>query len=136
MTGKLVLVYHPLFSELGYPPLKDRVEPAFIHLRRAGYVGRPGVSVVEPEPAPIPLVAQVHTPRHIADVEGSGYYEVALLSTGGVVEASRKVAGGEADSAFCFVGAAGHHASRQGFWGFCFINDIGVAGTDHGENCE
>lgn len=127
---KLLLVYHQSFSEMGYPPLKDRVGPAFEHLRLKGYIDRPEVSVMEPGPAPPELVGRVHTPRHIADVEGSGYYQVALLSTGGVVEASRKVAGGEADSAFCFVGAAGHHASREGYWGFCFINDVGVAGTD------
>lgn len=125
----LLIVYHRLFHDLGYPPLKDRVRPAFENLRDAGYLDRPGVHVLEPEPASPRLARTVHTAEHIADVDGSGYLDVALLSTGGVVEASLRLARGEADAAFCFVGAAGHHASRQGYWGFCFINDVAVAGT-------
>lgn len=124
---KLLVVYHPEFYHQGYPPLKDRVEPAFAYLREQGYLERPGVQVLEPDPAPPDLVRRVHTERHISDVEVSGYLDVAMLSTGGVVQASEKLVSGEAENAFCFVGAAGHHASRQGFWGFCFINDVAVA---------
>jgi acetoin utilization deacetylase AcuC-like enzyme len=124
----VLIAYDRRMHDLGYPPLKERVEPAFRHLQAKGLLTEPGVRVVEPEPIALELVSRVHTPRHISDVEGSGYLEVALLSTGGVLEASRAVVSGEADNAFCFVGAAGHHASREGFWGFCFINDIGVAG--------
>lgn len=127
---KLLIVYHPLFYELGYPPLKERVGPAFANLDKKGYTSREGVEVRAPTAAPLDLVERVHTPNHVRDVNASGYFEVAMLSTGGVVEASRAVAGGEADNAFCFVGAAGHHASREGYWGFCFINDVGVAVTD------
>ena len=124
---KLLIVYHDLFAERGYPPLKDRVEPAFQHLKEAGYLDRPGVEVLTPGPAPLELLGRVHTPHHLADVESSGFWETAVLSTGGVVEASVRLIRGEADNAFCFVGAAGHHASREGCWGFCFINDVGVA---------
>lgn len=127
---RLIIVYHPLFHEMGYPPLKDRVAPSFEYLREMGYTDLGGVSVLRPAPAPVELVSAVHTPRHVEDVRASGYLEVALLSTGGVVEASRALMADEADYAFCFVGAAGHHASREGFWGFCFINDIGVAGIN------
>lgn len=118
---------HPDFHTSGYPPLKDRVAPSFEHLRMRGYLSRPGVRVLEPRPVPLTAVERVHTRRHLEDVAGSGYLDVALLSTGGVVEASERLARGEADYAFCFVGAAGHHASREGFWGFCFINDVAVA---------
>jgi len=126
---KLLIVYHDLFSERGYPPLKDRVEPAFRHLKEMGYLDRQGVEVLKPGPAPLELLGRVHTPLHIADVETSGFFETAALSTGGVVEASLKLVSGEAENAFCFVGAAGHHASREGYWGFCFINDVAVAAT-------
>ena len=126
---KLLIVYHDLFSERGYPPLKDRVEPAFRHLKEMGYLDRQGVEVLKPGPAPLELLGRVHTPLHIADVETSGLFETAALSTGGVVEASLKLVSGEAENAFCFVGAAGHHASREGYWGFCFINDVAVAAT-------
>jgi acetoin utilization deacetylase AcuC-like enzyme len=127
---RLLVVYHPDFYHGGYPPLKDRVEPAFLYLRKEGCLDRPGVQVLEPEPVQLELVRRVHTERHIEDVGLSGFLEVSLLSTGGVVEASRVVADGEAEHAFCFVGAAGHHASREGFWGFCFINDVATAALD------
>jgi acetoin utilization deacetylase AcuC-like enzyme len=127
ISMKLLVVYHPEFYFQGYPPLKDRVEPAFMNLQEQGYLQRPGVRVLEPKPAPSDLVERVHTARHISNVGSSGYLEVAILSAGGVVEASEKLISGEADNAFCFVGAAGHHASREGFWGFCFINDVAVA---------
>jgi len=124
---KLLVVYHDLFAERGYPPLADRVEPAFRHLREMGYLDRPGVEVLTPGPAPLEILGRVHTPHHLGDVESSGFWETAVLSAGGVVEASVKLVRREADNAFCFVGAAGHHASREGYWGFCFINDVGVA---------
>ncbi len=124
----LLVTYHPDFDSGGYPPLKDRVSPCYEHLWEAGYMGRPGVQVLEPRPAPLTAVERVHTRRHIEDVAGSGYLDVSLLSTGGVIEASERLARGGVDYAFCFVGAAGHHASREGFWGFCFINDVAVAG--------
>lgn len=126
---RLLVVYHPDFFRLGYPPLKDRVEPIYRGLEERGYLRRSGVDVLEPGPVKAELLAPVHTSRHLSDVEGSGYLEVSLLSTGGVVEAARLVAGDEYEGAFCIVGAAGHHASREGYWGFCFINDVGVAGT-------
>lgn len=123
----LLVTYHPDFDSMGYPPLKDRVAPAWEHLWELGYMDRPGVRALEPRPAPLTAVERAHTRRHIEDVASSGYLDVSLLSTGGVIEASELLAAGEVDYAFCFVGAAGHHASREGFWGFCFINDVAVA---------
>jgi acetoin utilization deacetylase AcuC-like enzyme len=124
---RLLVVYHPDFSALGYPPLQERVAPVFEYIKEQGYLDREGVEVLTPEPADLAVVECVHTRRHVADVDQAGQLEVSLLSTGGVVEASERLAKKTADNAFCFVGAAGHHASAEGFWGFCFINDIGVA---------
>jgi acetoin utilization deacetylase AcuC-like enzyme len=60
-------------------------------------------------------------------VANSGYYEIALLSAGAVIRGASEVASGRAESAFCFVGSAGHHASEDGFWGFCYFNDVALA---------
>lgn len=77
--------------------MKDRVEPIFLHLREEGYLERPGVEVVESAPAPLSLVERVHTRHHVEEVGASGSLDVALLSTGGVVE-------GDVDNAFSLVG--------------------------------
>jgi acetoin utilization deacetylase AcuC-like enzyme len=37
------------------------------------------------------------------------------------------LARGELDRAFCFIGAGGHHAGYQTFWGACCFNDVVIA---------
>ncbi len=124
---KLVLVYHPDFAARGYPALRDRVAPAFEELRARGLLDREGVELLTAEAADDELVARVHSPSHLRGVVNSGYYEVSLLSVGGVIQGAREVVSGRANAAFCFVGAAGHHASEDGFWGFCYLNDVAIA---------
>lgn len=123
----LVLVYHPDFALRGYPALRERVAPAFDELRSRGLLEREGVKVMQAEPADEGLAARVHSELHIRGVRNSGYYEVALLSAGAVIMGAREVAEERARAAFSFVGTAGHHASRDGFWGFCYLNDVAMA---------
>lgn len=52
---------------------------------------------------------------------------MALLSAVGVVNAAELLAAQQLDSAFCFVGTAGHHAGRNYSWGFCYYNDVAMA---------
>ena len=127
---KLVLVYHPDFATLGYPALRDRVAPAWEELRARGLLEHEGVEVLEAEAADERLAARVHSPSHIRGVMNSGYYEIALLSAGAVVRGASEVASDHTAAAFCFVGAAGHHASYDGFWGFCYLNDVAMAVTN------
>jgi len=128
--NRLVVVYHPDFALYGFTVLRERLEPAFRALQESGCLDRPGVKVVEPVPVDEELVRRVHTPGHIRGVLSSGYYEVSLLSAGAVALGAEEVASDRADAAFCFVGAAGHHASRDGFWGFCYLNDVAIAVED------
>ena len=37
------------------------------------------------------------------------------------------LAQGELARAFCFIGAGGHHAGRETFWGACCFNDVVIA---------
>ncbi len=129
LPGKLALLYHPDFARRGYPALRDRVAPAFDELKARGILERAGVKLIQPEPADMRLAERVHSPSHMRGVANSGYLEVSLLSAGAVVQGAEEVAAGNAEAAFCFVGAAGHHASREGFWGFCFLNDVAMAVT-------
>ncbi len=124
---KLALVYHPDFAQYGYPALRDRIAPAYNELRARGILDRRDVEVFEAEPAEEELAARVHGPSHIRGVMNSGYYNIALLSAGSVILGAVEVAAGRAACSFCFVGAAGHHASHDGFWGFCYLNDVAMA---------
>lgn len=126
-AAKLAIVYHPDFSIHGYPVLRDRVAPAFEELKSRGLLSRQGVRVLEAEPAADALAARVHSESHIRSVKNSGYYDTAMLSAGAVIRGAEEVALGRAANSFSFVGAAGHHASRDGFWGFCYLNDVAMA---------
>ena len=124
---RLALVYHPDFAARGYPALRDRVAPAYEELRERGLLEREGVSLFEAEAADVETAARVHSSSHLRSVANSGYYDIALLSAGAVIRGAFEVASGRAENAFCFVGAAGHHASEDGFWGFCYLNDVAMA---------
>ncbi|MDY6796270.1 MAG: histone deacetylase [Actinomycetota bacterium] len=124
---KLAITYHDDFSIHGYPVLRDRVAPAFDELVSRGLLDRDGVEVIEARPAEEDLAGGVHSETHIKGVISSGYYEVALLSAGAVIQGAEEVATRRAANSFCFTGTAGHHASRDGFWGFCYLNDVAMA---------
>jgi len=124
---KLAIVYHPDFAVHGYTALRERVAPAFDELRIRGLLTRDGVEVLEAEPADERLAGSVHSESHIRGVINSGYYEIALLSAGAVIQGAVEAASDNAACTFSFVGAAGHHASHDGFWGFCYLNDVAMA---------
>ena len=68
----------------------------------------------------------VHTPDHIADIRRQGLYDIAALAAGGAVQAA---AIGLQEPAFALIRPPGHHASRNGSWGFCYFNNMAVALT-------
>jgi acetoin utilization deacetylase AcuC-like enzyme len=87
-------------------------------------------------------LARVHTPAYIEEVRklalsGGGHldadtvcgprsYEVATLAAGSVVDAVRRVMGGEDTTALCLVRPPGHHALADRAMGFCLFNNIAV----------
>jgi acetoin utilization deacetylase AcuC-like enzyme len=127
LQHKLAIVYHPDFAVHGYTALRERVAPAFDELRIRGLLSHDGVEVLEAEPADEKLAARVHSEAHIRGVINSGYYEIALLSAGAVIQGAVETVTDNAACSFSFVGAAGHHASHDGFWGFCYLNDVAMA---------
>ncbi|MFX1243872.1 MAG: hypothetical protein ACFE8F_02855 [Promethearchaeota archaeon] len=110
-------------SAEGYPVLAGRVKPAFEYLQATGTLDSPGVMVEEAPTVADTLLSQVHTPQHIQLVKKSGYHLASVVSAGAAVRAGEAVWKGEARNAFVFTGCAGHHASRDSFWGFCYYNN-------------
>lgn len=118
-----LILYHPLMASEGYPVLAGRVQPAFEYLEKTGTLSSPKVKVEEAPQITENLLLRVHTKSHVQRVKNSGYHSAALVSGGAAVRAGEAVWLGEAANAFAFTGCAGHHASRDSFWGFCYYNN-------------
>ncbi|HWP97633.1 MAG TPA: hypothetical protein VN426_12375 [Syntrophomonadaceae bacterium] len=124
---KVGIFYHPDFAREGIDILRERIVPGFEGLKHLIGSGQAAVYTPVITEDAIRLLRSIHTPSLILDVKREGEYENAILSASGVVEAAECLQTGELDLAFCFVGAAGHHASRDRCWGFCFFNDVAMA---------
>jgi acetoin utilization deacetylase AcuC-like enzyme len=59
---------------------------------------------------------------------GIGSFDIALLSTGGVIEAIDHVIEGKVDNAYALVRPPGHHAMPDKAMGFCIFGNAAIAG--------
>ena len=71
-------------------------------------------------------IEAVHSTEHIARIRQQGLYDIAALAAGGAVQAATI---GLKEPAFALIRPPGHHASRDGSWGFCYFNNMAVALT-------
>jgi acetoin utilization deacetylase AcuC-like enzyme len=87
-------------------------------------------------------LARVHKPAYIEEIwafarSGGGYldadtvcgpssFDVAALAAGTVIDAVRRVVGGEDSTALCLVRPPGHHALAGQAMGFCIFNNVAV----------
>ncbi len=99
---------------------------------------------IKPEPATLEQLLRFHTRDYLARIEelsngqggdaggftivGRGSYEIALLSTGGVIAATEAVLRGDVDNAYALVRPPGHHALADSSLGFCIFANGPVAG--------
>lgn len=121
-----LVLYHPAMAQEGYPVLAGRVQAAFDYLGKTTTLQSPQVKVEEAQLVADSLLQQVHTTRHIAGVGRTSYDFASRLSAGAAVRAGEAVWKGEAGNAFVFTGCAGHHASRDSAWGFCYYNNTAL----------
>ena len=99
---------------------------------------------IKPEPATLEQLMRFHTRDYLARIEelsngqggdaggftivGRGSYEIALLSTGGVIAATEAVLRGDVDNAYALVRPPGHHALADSALGFCIFANGPLAG--------
>ncbi|MFW9914029.1 MAG: hypothetical protein ACFFGZ_00335 [Candidatus Thorarchaeota archaeon] len=121
--------YHSEYEKTGYPVLKGRLAPAYAFLQKyiREHCSQAQIAFIEPNPVDLDLLKMVHTEHHIGSVKASGFYPSAILSAGAAVEGAAGVWKGKFDNTFVFTGTAGHHASRDHAWGFCYFNNTALA---------
>ncbi len=116
--------YHPSYSRRSYLTVGTRL--ADFPMALDGILRRGNVTMYEPGPVSQELVLKVHTPYLIEGVKGDPLCSTAWHSAGGVVMAGEKIAEGEVENAFAFIGAGGHHSGREYFGGYCCFNDVAL----------
>jgi acetoin utilization deacetylase AcuC-like enzyme len=126
----------------GHPERPERLDAVGAGLEWSGVLAT--CARVEPQPAPIDVLARVHAREYIARVERTclggastldehdlgicaASYDTALLAAGGVIEAARRIASGELARAFCAVRPPGHHAEYGRAMGFCIFANVVLA---------
>ena len=104
----------------------------------------PGLQRIQPRPATDDEITLIHTRPYIETVQrdiaarrtelstgdttlSPRSLEVALMATGGVLNAVDAVISGNTRNAFCVVRPPGHHARPDQGMGFCIFNSIAVA---------
>ena len=117
--------YHASFSRRSYLTVGTRLRDfpmAFEPLRSYG-----NFMLIESPRVSEELVLQVHTRELLEGVRSESLCSTAWHSAGGVVKAVEMVYEGELRNAFAYIGAGGHHAGRNYFWGYCCFNDVVLA---------
>lgn len=83
--------------------------------------------VLTPSPALEEDILLVHTEDHLIRVRNDldEAYNIALLSVGGALLAADYAL--KHQPMFAVIRPPGHHASPDGFWGFCYFNNLAIA---------
>lgn len=83
------------------------------------------ITLFQPDPVSEELLLSTHGENYLERVKQDWYYDGALLTIGGCVEAATKVWSDELKNAICFLAAAGHHAHPTRAWGGTYLSCIG-----------
>ena len=143
MRQKTGFAYHPDYlnhdTGPGHPERPDRLRASLAALQQSDVWDQ--LHQIEPTPAGVDQIVYAHNPaysEHIREhckkeipltydtVVGFESFDIALLSTGGVLRAADAVVTGEVRNAFAMVRPPGHHATPGQSMGFCLFNNIAI----------
>lgn len=119
------IFYHPSFSRRSYLTQGSRLQDFPQALEP--FLKNPRYHLYESPPIEKHWILEVHTPELLRGVKQDGLCSTAWHSVGGVALAAEKIAQGEIQNAFAFIGAGGHHSGRDFFGGYCCFNDVVIA---------
>ncbi len=144
MTQKTGFAYHPdyLNHDTGpnHPERPDRLRASLAALQESEVWEQ--LHPIEPVPASVAQLCYAHNPAYPEHIRrhceqeipltydttvGHESYDIALLSTGGVLRVAEAVAIGTVKNAFAMVRPPGHHATQGQSMGFCLFNNIAIA---------
>ncbi len=144
MPQKTAFIYHPdyLKHDTGpeHPERPDRLRASLAALQQSDVWEQ--LIHLDPTPASVEQIAYAHHQgysehiRQFCEAEvplthdtpvGHASYDIALLSTGGVLCAADAVVTKKAKNAFAMVRPPGHHATPGHSMGFCLFNNIAIA---------
>lgn len=141
---KTGFAYHPnyLNHDTGpnHPERPDRLRASLSALQESEVWEQ--LHPIEPTPASTAQLLYAHEPTYPEYIKQhceaevpltydtsvvQASYDIALLSTGGVLCAADAVATGAVQNAFAMVRPPGHHATPNQSMGFCLFNNIAIA---------
>ncbi len=139
-----LLYYDDVFLEHdpgAHPERPERLEAILEGLKTSGL--RDSLQLRPAAEVPREALIRVHDERYVDLIRDAcergggmldldtylsrGSYRAALFAAGSVLDACVRVAGGEAEAAFCAVRPPGHHARRMRGMGFCLFNNVAIA---------
>ena len=143
MPQKTAFVYHPdyLNHDTGpeHPERPDRLRASLAALQQSDVWEQ--LHHMDPQPATVEQIAYAHNPGYSEHIRQScesavpltydtpvvqESFDIALLSTGGVLCAAEAVVTKKVKNAFAMVRPPGHHATPGQSMGFCLFNNIAV----------